>query len=84
MGLSGAAGKVRMVPLAGMLGSTTAQPMAHLSRRALQDLRVSQESAVGVTRAWAGNAAAQGALAAATGWRSGYRCPTLRLSPHEL
>ncbi len=84
MELSGVAGRVRMVPLVGMLGSTTAQPMAHLSRMALQDLRVSQGPAAGGTRGWVVSAGAQRAVAVATGWRSGCRCPTLRLSPHEL
>lgn len=73
-----------MVLLVGMLDSTTAQPMVHLSRMALQDMRVSLGSVAGGTRGWVVNVGAQGALADATGWRSGYRYPTLRLSLHEL
>ena len=73
-----------MALVAGMLASTTAQPMAHLSKMALQDSRVSQGRAVGGTRGWVVSAAAQAAVAAVTGWRSGYRYPTLRLSLHEL
>ena len=84
MGSPGAAGRAHTVPAVGTLCSTPAQPMAHLSRMALQDSRASQGSAAGGTRGLGAIAAAQAAVAAVTGWRSGYRYPTLRLSPHEL
>lgn len=82
MGLPGAVGRVHMVLAVGMLPSTAAQPMAHLSRMALQDLRVSQGAAGGL-RGWVVTVAAQAAVVAVTGWHSGCHYPTLRLSPHE-